>query len=254
MSVFVCLSNRVSPKLHIQTSQNFLYVNCDHGSVLWRQYNVMYFLFCGWHPCLPIIGQAKVRPYVTYQQQYFEGQSDCLVLHGTHSSLSCTVFWTRSHLILDNFATLKENFRIGGRLSELFHGVLCSTVVHNDMHTAHILTCDWWSTLFMFSLFLTISILFLSRLVCVYFLYFFFIAFAVCCRPSVCNVRTPYSSFRQISTALGTLATRWHPLKISRTSSQGNPFAGAVKYKRVAKYSDFGPIDGYISETVQDRR
>jgi len=22
----------------------------------------------------------------------------------------------------------------------------------------------------------------------------------------------------------------------------------------VAKYSDFGPIDGYISETVQDRR
>jgi len=33
--------------------------------------------------------------------------------------------------------------------------------------------------------------------------------------------------------------------------SQGNPSAGAVKHKSIAKYSDFGPIDGYISETVK---
>jgi len=30
--------------------------------------------------------------------------------------------------------------------------------------------------------------------------------------------------------------------------------AGELNTTGVAKYSDFGPIDGYISETVQDRR
>ena len=60
--------------------------------------------------------------------------------------------------------------------------------------------------------------------------------------------------FGNIYMALGTLAIHWHLLKISRRSSQGNPSAGGVKHKRVAKYSHFGPIDGYISETVQDRR
>ena len=69
----------------------------------------------------------------------------------------------------------------------------------------------------------------------------------------VCNVRAPYSS-GNISTALGTLAILGHPLKISRRSSQRNPSAGGAKHKGVAKYSDFGPIEGYISETVQDRR
>jgi len=74
---------------------------------------------------------------------------------------------------------------------------------------------------------------------------------------SVCNVRAPYSgssNFRNISTALGTLATRWHPLKISRRSSQGNPSEappGELNTGGIAKYTDFGPIDGYILETVQ---
>jgi len=36
--------------------------------------------------------------------------------------------------------------------------------------------------------------------------------------------------FFNISTALGTLAIHWHPLKISRRSSQGNPSAGGVKH------------------------
>jgi len=40
-----------------------------------------------------------------------------------------------------------------------------------------------------------------------------------------------------------------------RRLSQGNPSVGGVKpYRGVANYSDFGPIEGYISETVQDRR
>jgi len=37
--------------------------------------------------------------------------------------------------------------------------------------------------------------------------------------------------FRNISTGLGTLAIRWHPLKNSRRSSQGNTSAGGVKHE-----------------------
>jgi len=37
--------------------------------------------------------------------------------------------------------------------------------------------------------------------------------------------------FGNISTALGTLAIHWQPLKISRRSSQGNPSAGGVKHE-----------------------
>jgi len=38
--------------------------------------------------------------------------------------------------------------------------------------------------------------------------------------------------FGNISMASGTLAIHWHPHKISRRSSQGNPSAGGVKHKR----------------------
>jgi len=34
----------------------------------------------------------------------------------------------------------------------------------------------------------------------------------------------------------------------------GNLFIGGLNVRGGAKYSDFGPIKGYISETVQDRR
>jgi len=65
------------------------------------------------------------------------------------------------------------------------------------------------------------------------------------CLSSVTFVRPTQTVqiFGNISTALGTLAIHGHPLKILRRSS---PSAGGVK--------DFGPIDGYISETVLDRR
>jgi len=68
--------------------------------------------------------------------------------------------------------------------------------------------------------------------------------FAVCYRPSVCRLSVCLSSvtfvrptqavqiFGNISTALGTLAIRGHPLKILRRSPQGNPSAGGVKDKR----------------------
>ena len=57
--------------------------------------------------------------------------------------------------------------------------------------------------------------------------------------------------FGNISTALGTLAIRW---KFYKDRPRGTPLPGELNTRGVAKYSDFGPIDGYISETVQDRR
>ena len=95
---------------------------------------------------------------------------------------------------------------------------------------------------------------------------------SVVCRLSVTFVRPTQAVqiFGNISTAIGTLATHWQPLKNSRRSSisvnfsvvvngwpdrpRGTPPPGKLNTRGVAKYSDFGPIDGYISETVQDRR
>jgi len=77
------------------------------------------------------------------------------------------------------------------------------------------------------------------------------------CRLSVCNVRAPSQAvqiFGNISTALGTMAILGQPLKIYGDRPRGTPPPGKLKTRGVAKYSDFGPIDGYISETVQDRR
>jgi len=85
-----------------------------------------------------------------------------------------------------------------------------------------------------------------------YFCFFKFSSFAICYRPSVC-LSVSLSSvclyvvclssvtfvrptqavqiFGNISTALGTLAIRWHTLKISRRSSQRNPSSGRVKHE-----------------------
>jgi len=72
----------------------------------------------------------------------------------------------------------------------------------------------------------------------------FAFTFATCCHPPVrlsvclsvvCNARSPTQAveiFGNISTAFGTLATRWHSRKILRRSSQENPSVGGVKRKR----------------------
>ena len=52
---------------------------------------------------------------------------------------------------------------------------------------------------------------------------------------SVGNVRAPYSggcNFRQYFYGICILAIRWHPRKISRRSSQGNPSVGGLKHNR----------------------
>jgi len=66
----------------------------------------------------------------------------------------------------------------------------------------------------------------------------------------------PVEILGNVSTPFRTLAISYFPPKISQRSSQVNPSVGGggVSVKGVDKYSDFGPIEGYISETVQDRR
>ena len=61
------------------------------------------------------------------------------------------------------------------------------------------------------------------------------------------------TSFGYVSMPFGTLAICWHPGKILRRSSKGMHSVAGVNPRWVAEYSDFGPIERYISETVQDR-
>jgi len=80
---------------------------------------------------------------------------------------------------------------------------------------------------------------------------------SVVCRSSVvCNVRAPYSGgsdFREYFYGIRYLG---HPLtsteKFHGDRPRGTPPPGELNTRGVAKYSDFGPIDGYIPETVQD--
>ena len=77
------------------------------------------------------------------------------------------------------------------------------------------------------------------------------------CLSSVTFVRLTQAVqiFGNISTALGTLAIHWRPLKILyRDRPRGTPPLGELNTRGVAKYSDFEPIDGYILETVRDGR
>ena len=77
----------------------------------------------------------------------------------------------------------------------------------------------------------------------------------VCLSSVVCNVRAPYSggsNFRQYFYGIRYLD---HPLTGTENFTEivpGNSSAGGVKHKRDSQVCDFGPIDGYISETVQD--
>ena len=77
------------------------------------------------------------------------------------------------------------------------------------------------------------------------------------CRLSVClsfvHPTQTIKIFANVSTPFGTLAICWHPGKIYGDRPRGTPSFGGVKHKGVAEYSDFKPIERYISETVQDR-
>ena len=71
------------------------------------------------------------------------------------------------------------------------------------------------------------------------------------CRLSVTFVHPTQATeiFRNVSTPFGTLAIcDLSSVKILRRSSQGNPSVRGLNRRWVAKYSDFGPLQGYISE------
>jgi len=92
------------------------------------------------------------------------------------------------------------------------------------------------------------------------------LTFAVCCCPSVCplsvcriyvtlvHLTQAVETFGNISTPFGTLAILDIHEKFHGDRPRGTPPSGELNARGVAKYSDFGPVDGYISETVQDRR
>ena len=59
--------------------------------------------------------------------------------------------------------------------------------------------------------------------------------------------------FGNISTPCGTLAIHDICIKFYGDRPRGTPPLGELNTRGVAEYSDFGPIERYISETVQDR-
>jgi len=81
---------------------------------------------------------------------------------------------------------------------------------------------------------------------------------SVVCLSSVTFVRPtqPVEIFGNIFTPFGTLVPLTFTNKILRRSTQQNPSVGGVKRKRGSHRlcSDFGHIECYISETLQDRR
>jgi len=78
-------------------------------------------------------------------------------------------------------------------------------------------------------------------------------------RPSLCLSVTlvhPTQAvviFGNFSTVFVTLAVDIHE-KFYGDRPRGTPPSDELNTTGVAKYSDFGPIDGYIWETEQDRR
>jgi len=70
---------------------------------------------------------------------------------------------------------------------------------------------------------------------------------SVCLSFLVCNVRAPYSggsNFRQYFYGIRYLG------KFYGDRPRGTPSPGELNTRGVAKYSDFGPIDGYIGGTL----
>jgi len=87
-------------------------------------------------------------------------------------------------------------------------------------------------------------------------------------RPSVCRLSSvicmssvmfvhptqAIEIFGNVSMPFVTLAICDPSIKILQRSSQGNPSVGGLNRRGVEKCSDFGPFQGYITETVKDRR
>ena len=77
---------------------------------------------------------------------------------------------------------------------------------------------------------------------------------SVVCRLSVTFVRPTQAIeiFGNVSTPFGNLAIHDIHVKFYGDRPRRTPPSGWLNARGVAKYSDFGPFEGYISETVQD--
>ena len=69
--------------------------------------------------------------------------------------------------------------------------------------------------------------------------------------PSVCLSSVTFVRPTQATESFGNVSTTFGTL---RRSFQGNPSVKGLNARGVAKYSDFRPVEGYISERVQDKR
>jgi len=78
---------------------------------------------------------------------------------------------------------------------------------------------------------------------------------SVVCRLSVTFVYPTQAIeiFGSVSTLFGILAIHDLSVKFYGDHPRGTPPSGELNIRGVAKYSDFGPIQRYISETVQER-
>jgi len=73
----------------------------------------------------------------------------------------------------------------------------------------------------------------------------------------VSNVRAPYSGGSDFQQYFYGIRYLGHPLTFTENFTEivpGEPLRGELNTRGVVKYSDFGPIDSYISETVQGMR
>jgi len=75
-------------------------------------------------------------------------------------------------------------------------------------------------------------------------------------RLSVCLSETlvPVESFRNVSVPFGSLAIIESHRKFYRDRPRETPPSVGLNASGVAKYSDFGSLKGYISETLQNER
>ena len=82
--------------------------------------------------------------------------------------------------------------------------------------------------------------------------------YVVACLSVVCNAPAPYSAGSNFPQCFYRHLMPWPSVDIQRECYRDCPRAsspsGRLNAKRVAKYSDFGHIEGYISEKAQDRR
>ena len=81
------------------------------------------------------------------------------------------------------------------------------------------------------------------------------VCLSVCRRLSVTLVHPTQAvvNFGNFSMAFGTWPSTDTQGKFYGDRQRGTPPSGELNPKGVTKYSDFEPIEGYISETVQDR-